>query len=310
MSAAIRFKLAEYVPTHGSITYAEVAERAGKDETLVTHIMRRLILEHIFDEPSTGRVAHTVSSMALASNTDGVRDWVDFMATEINRASNRTVDAMIKFKYPSSQEIHESGFGLAFEGQTVYQYLKENPERGEIFGRGMDAASRSQAMKADHVVDCYDWKALVTASVVDVSQISSLCHVYILNFRAETKTKVGGSFSHISIALAKHAPGLSFTVQDLPETVQKGKTLFQQMNLDIAVRNRITFQSYDLNDVQPITGADVYFFRTIFHNWPKRHCIQFLKNLVPALKPGAKILTNEIVLPKPGELSAWDQRIA
>lgn len=145
-----------------------MARTADKDETLVTHIIRRLILDHIFDEPEPGRVTHTASSLALSTNVDGVRDWVDFMATEINHASAKTVDAMVKFNYPAAQEVHESGFGLAFEGKTVYDYLKEHPARGEVFGRGMDAASRSHAMKADHVVDCYDWKALGKASVVDV----------------------------------------------------------------------------------------------------------------------------------------------
>lgn len=92
--------------------------------------------------------------------------------------------------------------------------------------------------------------------------------------------------------------------------MEKGKALFDDMTLDDAVRERIKFEAYNLNDAQPNTGADVYFFRTIFHNWPKSHCVRFLKNLVPALKPGARILTNEIVLPKPGALSAWDTRIA
>lgn len=168
LSAAIRFKLPECVPRSGSVSYAKIAEVSGKDETLITHIIRRLIIDHVFAEPEPGHVEHTASSYALATNTDGVRDWVDFMATEINHASAKTVDAMVQFEYPIAQEVHESGFGLAFGAQSVYQYLKDNPARGEVFGHGMDAASRSHAMKADHVVDCYDWKSLGKASVIDV----------------------------------------------------------------------------------------------------------------------------------------------
>lgn len=169
MVAALRFKLAECVPATGSVSYADIAEASGKDETLITHIIRRLILDHVFQEPTPGNVAHTASSYALSMNREGVRDWVEFMAIEINHASSKTVDAMVQFDYPIAQEVHESGFGLAFEGKTVYQYLKDNPARGEIFGRGMDAASQSHAMKADHVIDCYDWRGLGKASVVDVS---------------------------------------------------------------------------------------------------------------------------------------------
>jgi hypothetical protein len=175
LSAAIRFGLAECVPKDGFATYADIAKASGKDETLVTHIIRRLILDHIFDEQTLGQVTHTASSLALATNQGGVRDWVDFMANEINHASAKTVDAMVQFDYPKAQEVHESGFGLAFGGKTVYNYLQDNPDRMKVFGKGMDAASQSHAMKADHVVDCYDWRGLGKAKVVDV-RYPSLSH--------------------------------------------------------------------------------------------------------------------------------------
>lgn len=109
------------MPTNGSVTYAHVAQALGKDEMLVRHLIRRLIIDRIFQEPEPDRVAHTASLLALATNADGVRDWVDFMATEINHASSKTVDAMVSFDYPAAQEVHESGFGLALGGKTVYQ---------------------------------------------------------------------------------------------------------------------------------------------------------------------------------------------
>lgn len=103
-----------------------------------------------------------------------MRDWVDFMANEINHASAKTLDAIIKYEYPKAQEVNESGFGLAFNGKTVYDYLAENSERREVFGRGMDAASRSLEMRAEHVVGCYDWKGLGEKKVIDVSPNTNL----------------------------------------------------------------------------------------------------------------------------------------
>lgn len=37
----------------------------------------------------------------------------------------------------------------------------------------------------------------------------------------------------------------------------------------------------------------------IFQDWPDGQCIDILRNLVPALKNGAKFLINDIVLPEP-----------
>jgi hypothetical protein len=51
-------------------------------------------------------------------------------------------------------------------------------------------------------------------------------------------------------------------------------------------------------------GADAYILRTVLHNWADKYCIMILRALVPALKPGARILINDICLPKPGSVPA------
>lgn len=58
---------------------------------------------------------------------------------------------------------------------------------------------------------------------------------------------------------------------------------------------------------QPVKGADVYFFRWILHNWSDKYCVKILRGLIPALKPGAKIILNDNVLPQPGVLSRWQE---
>jgi len=50
-------------------------------------------------------------------------------------------------------------------------------------------------------------------------------------------------------------------------------------------------------------------FRSVLLNWPDAYVVRFFRNLVPALKPGARVLVNEGVLPEPGEVSAWDYKI-
>jgi hypothetical protein len=46
----------------------------------------------------------------------------------------------------------------------------------------------------------------------------------------------------------------------------------------------------------------------IFHDWGDKCCIDILKNLIPALKPGARVLINDHVTPEPGVLGPYKDR--
>lgn len=71
--------------------------------------------------------------------------------------------------------------------------------------------------------------------------------------------------------------------------------------------SRVKFMEHDFFTEQPVQGADVYLFRWIFHNWSDKYSIKILRNLIPALKPGAKVVINDNVLPQPGVLSRWQE---
>lgn len=56
--------------------------------------------------------------------------------------------------------------------------------------------------------------------------------------------------------------------------------------------------AHDFFTPQPIK-ADMYFFRWIFHNWSDAYCVRILQALIPGLKPGAKVIVSEAVMPGP-----------
>lgn len=60
---------------------------------------------------------------------------------------------------------------------------------------------------------------------------------------------------------------------------------------------------------QPVQGADVYYFRCILHDWSDKYAIRILRSLIPALKVGARILLSEYVVPEPGEISSYQERV-
>ena len=53
----------------------------------------------------------------------------------------------------------------------------------------------------------------------------------------------------------------------------------------------------------------MYFFRWIIHNYSTPYAVKLLKNLVPALKPGARIVINDHCLRDYGVEKPWDERL-
>lgn len=82
-------------------------------------------------------------------------------------------------------------------------------------------------------------------------------------------------------------PALSVVIQDLPEVIAQASPS----------ETHISFMTHDFFTPQPVV-ADVYLFRWILHNWSDKYCVRILRALVPALKPGARIVINEHVMPR------------
>lgn len=74
------------------------------------------------------------------------------------------------------------------------------------------------------------------------------------------------------------------------------------------VASRITFQPHDFlsptTPQPPTNSASVYLFRWIFHNWSDTYAVRILRNLVPGLSKGARIVVCDGLLLSPPPLSS------
>ena len=61
--------------------------------------------------------------------------------------------------------------------------------------------------------------------------------------------------------------------------------------------------THNFFDEQPVKGADIYFFRYIFHDWPESYGVKILRALIPALKIGSKVVIHEFAIPERGTVS-------
>lgn len=109
---------------------------------------------------------------------------------------------------------------------------------------------------------------------------------------------VGGNVGHVGRLIASTNPAIQVVVQDLPEVVREAEAMQSTANGSASGHGDtvVTFQAHDFFTPQPVT-ADVYLFRWVMHDWPDHYVVRILRQLVPSLKKGAKIVLNESMCP-------------
>ncbi|KAK7966809.1 uncharacterized protein PG986_001086 [Apiospora aurea] len=176
------------------------------------------------------------------------------------------------------------GFSVANgTNKSVYEIFAENPERARRFGNAVRPFTEGTGFELSHVVNSYPSVDHASGRMVDVSWKALIVSP---RTSANHLEQVGGSQGFVSIALARHFPTMEFVVQEF------------------AARRRIGQERYS---GRPRQGADVYFFRWILHNWADKYCTRILRNRIPSLKKGAKLVINDNVLPEPGIISNWQE---
>ncbi|KAK3986043.1 S-adenosyl-L-methionine-dependent methyltransferase [Cladorrhinum sp. PSN332] len=276
--AITRFRLAHAFPVGSETTFGALAAYSGLGETHIRKLIRHAISAHdLFSEPRPGVVAHSAASKLLAED-EALHAWVEHATHELWNAAYHAPDAMERF--PASGEPNETGFSLANNtGKSFFGFMSEHPERLRRFAAVMRFVTRRPELGPELVVDAFPWDSLPRpgGKVVDV----------------------GGSHGLVCIELARRFPGLEFVVQDLDEPVVRDADARKPSE----VADRVSFMTHDFFTPQPVRGADVYFLRAVLHNWSDGYAVRILRNLIPGLKRGAKVVINDVVVPEAGSMS-------
>ncbi|CAK3814349.1 O-methyltransferase [Lecanosticta acicola] len=280
LNAIYKFDIATKVPLDGQISYEELAPKVGIKRTDLQRIVRFAVVHHhVFQEKTVGMVSHSAASRYLAES-DIARAGLGFMFDECYQSFAHTVEAMQKYGDP---EPNQCGWALAMKADVpMWEYHGQHPELGERAGKAMASFTKGTGHDSTALTRGYDWT--------------------VINAKGGTLVDLGGADGHVDADIARLNPGMQFIVQEIPEVLGKAKSTVPQ---DVA--GRLTFAAHDFFQPQP-TSADAYLFRQIFHNWGDRHCVQMLRALIPALRPGAKVIVNDNILPPPGVLPPSAER--
>jgi len=258
------------------IAVEDVARQAGMDAGRARQVLRFLCTHRIFREVKDGWFAHTASSAAFGRD-ENLIGLGQYSMDDMFKSASSTADC-IKASPQVSDLVH-SPFTTRL-GATMFEYYEKNPEHAARFAKAM-AGVTTIDRKSSILGDVFPWDTL-RGTVVDV----------------------GGGSGHVSIALARRFPHLSFRVQDSEKMLAQGRRILAKE--DPAVASRIELQQHDFFQPQQPGGNAVaaFFLRHVFHNWADADSTAILRALVPGLEAspaGTPMLISDRVLPCLGD---------
>jgi hypothetical protein len=169
---------------------------------------------------------------------------------------------------PHTVRTGQAGFEHAY-GETFFDYLSRRPDAAAMFDRAM--ASASSAVNGA-VVEAYDFSRFATLIDVAGGVGSTLCAILEAN------------------------PTLRGIVFDLPHVADRARAYIATRTLSA----RCTFEAGSFFEALP-AGADLYFMKHILHDWGDEECLRILRNCRAAMRPGARLLVCERIVPPGNE---------
>ena len=188
------------------------------------------------------------------------------------------VDAMVK--WPTSSEPNETGLNLANKiSNSFLTDIENSPERAK---RSNDTMTFSHA-------DGGLVRLLLSSHTTGAPSGLLLSSTWAVR-RVRCASTLRGD-SHVSAALS----------QDLAHVVSGS-------HVPKNVADRVKLAPHQFFKEQPIKSADIYLFRWISHDWADKYSFEIIRNLIPALKTGSKVVIGELCLPDPGSFPCYTER--
>lgn len=261
------------------VSYEELAQRCDVQVHVIRRFLRLAIAFHIFRETSNGLVGHSAVSRCMLE-MPLVNDWIGHFCNEVWPAFPYTLEALSK--WPDSQEPDETAFSLSKSSKlALFNFLQDNPSKAERFTNAMKFLQATPETSVSHLLKDLQWDAESSPKrLVDI----------------------GGADGSITTAILRQFPNVTAVVQDLPNVIESSR-------VPQDLEGRLRLMSHNMFSPQPVIDADVYFLRSTLHDWSDKYCVKILRNIIPALKDGSKVIINEVCLPGPKVLSPVQEQL-
>ncbi|KAI9849434.1 MAG: hypothetical protein M1837_004054 [Sclerophora amabilis] len=257
-------------------TATQLASATGAQSSLLVRIMRVLTAEGIVEEPDVDTYA--ANEKTRAYTIPGLRDGVKHFFDQCGPSLVKLPQYLANTSFREPIDIPTGPYAFA-HGMSFWKLAEERPRPRETFNSFMTMQKEGRG----NWVDLFPVEERLAPSLREDPDAVLL-------------VDVGGGRGHdLEDFKARYGHGRlpgRLVLEDLPATLADVRALEKE---------GIELREYDFFTQQPVTGARVYYFRSILHDWPDEECRQILRNTKSAMAKGySSILINDIVLPDRG----------
>ena len=241
----------------------DLAAASGTMPGPLRRLLRALAGSGIFAEDAEGRFALTPLAEPLRSDAA-----LSLRAYAEVQGATWVWQSMGGMEH--SLRTGEPAFRHIF-GMPSFEYQSTNPEAGRLQVEGLASVGRAQDAA---ILAAYDFRDAGT--VVDVA---------------------GGQGALLRGILGA-APSARAVLFDLPHVIAMAQPRFVEAGLE----SRTEFVTGDFFATVP-AGGDVYILRKVIHDWYDDEAVAILRTCRAAMRPGARLLLIETLIPEGNEYS-------
>lgn len=172
----LHFDIATILPQDELQSYDQVAHTANVPVLHLRHVIRMLMTAGIFTEPKPDMMAHNAVSSSFRKGSPHAEACA-FMANLSAPTSFRMAEMTQLYK--GSDKPTETAMNVAMQTELpFFAYLSKSPDLAAGLMAAMRLQSEKERLHTKHLIEGFDWGALGSGKVIDVSisRCLSTCH--------------------------------------------------------------------------------------------------------------------------------------
>ncbi|OJJ42407.1 hypothetical protein ASPZODRAFT_137320 [Penicilliopsis zonata CBS 506.65] len=264
-------------PATSPVPLAELAAAKQADPLLVERVLRVLVAKGIVNEPAPAEYLPTAVAKELTQRPSiGVLESLFCEFIPLFRQTPEFLK-LTKYRNPEDPLATALQYTYNFNNMDGFTWLCGNPDALRRFNGFMEG----QRTDRPHWADWFP----VRERVLDHPDLGPETPLIV---------DIGANRGHDLIGFRQRFPDVpgKLMLEDLPKVIDEVR---DAQDLEAA---KVETQVFDFfNEIQPIHGARVYYFKHILHDWSDEKASIIIKNLKPAMRPGfSKIIMEEYIL--------------